>query len=83
MSTKIKWSQQACYGCRRCELICSYHHVKAFQPSASSIHVVNRFRVGEIEWVIDENTCDMCQGQSQPLCVNYCEYGALEEVSVV
>lgn len=76
MSIVIK--SEACYGCRMCELICSFHHTGAFAPEASSIKIFNRFRTGEISQSID-STCDSCQGETQPLCVKYCVYGALKE----
>ena len=69
----------ACYGCRTCELACSFHHRKVFSPELSSIRVSRNNRTGEIEFSID-SSCDLCKGEAQPLCVEYCFYGALKAV---
>jgi Fe-S-cluster-containing hydrogenase component 2 len=69
----------ACYGCRACELACSFHHKRAFSTEFSDIHVSRNNRTGEIKWVI-EKTCDSCAGEERPLCVKYCAYGALKEL---
>jgi len=74
---KIFWDSQLCYGCRACELACSYHHRKAFSPGGGSIQVFKNRENGKIRWQKDE-TCDFCTGESQPLCVRYCSYQALE-----
>jgi len=73
---------EACYGCRRCELACSFHHAEVFSPELSSIKVARDNRTGQVEWSIG-STCDSCKGEAQPLCVKYCAYGALKEVSEV
>lgn len=70
---------KACYGCRICELACSFHHAGVFSPELSSIRVSNNYLAGEIQLSID-STCDLCHGESQPLCVEYCLYGVLKEV---
>ena len=76
----IKVNSKACYGCRSCELACSFHHQKLFSPELSSIKVLTSMRTGDIKWSID-STCDSCEGEEQPLCVKYCLYGALKEVA--
>lgn len=68
----------ACYGCRVCELVCSFHHHGIFSPELSSIQVLRSMRTGEIEWSIDSN-CDFCKGEPRPLCVEFCLYGAVME----
>ena len=70
---------KACYGCRICELACSFHHRGVFSPELSSIRVSNNYLTGEIQLSID-STCDLCKGEAQPLCVEYCLYGALKEL---
>lgn len=65
-----------CYGCRTCELVCSLHHVGAFQPARSSISATRRPNLGTVRWTVDE-TCDLCDGETEALCVKYCAYGAL------
>jgi len=74
---KIVRDATACYGCRICELVCSFHHARVFSPELSSIRVSRNNRNGEIEWSID-STCDSCKGEAKPLCVEYCAYGALK-----
>lgn len=76
---KIVRDTEACCGCRTCELACSFHHKRAFSPEFSSIRVSNNYLTGEIRSAIDP-TCDLCKGEAQPLCVEYCLYGALKEV---
>ena len=75
----IVLDSKACYGCRTCELVCSFHHTRAFSPEAASIKIVRHNETGEVSWSIDA-TCDLCHGESQPYCVQYCLYGALREV---
>lgn len=76
---KIIRDAKACYGCRMCELACSFHHEGVFSPEMSSIRVSRNNRTAEIKWFI-VSTCDSCTGETQPLCVMYCAYGALREV---
>jgi carbon-monoxide dehydrogenase iron sulfur subunit len=75
---KIISDVEACYGCRTCELACSFHHRGLFSPELSSIRVSRNNRTGEIELSID-STCDYCGGEARPLCVQYCLYGVLKE----
>ena len=77
---RILRDAKACYGCRICELICSFHHSKVFSPELSSIKVSRNNRTGKIAWSID-STCDSCDGEPQPLCVAYCPYEALKGVT--
>lgn len=74
---KIVRDAEACYGCRICELACSFHHKGVFSPELSSIKASRNNRNGKIGWSID-STCDSCKGEAQPLCVKYCVYGALK-----
>jgi len=67
---------KACYGCRACELVCAYHHLKVFTPEGGSIKLYKNYRTGKINWHID-STCDLCAGEDQPLCIRYCAYEAL------
>lgn len=76
---KLVTYAEACYGCRACELACSFHHERVFSPELSSIRVSNNYLAGEIQLSID-STCDLCKGEAQPLCMEYCLYGALKEV---
>ncbi|MBW2608974.1 MAG: hypothetical protein JRC68_01345 [Deltaproteobacteria bacterium] len=76
---KIIRDEKACFGCRSCELVCSFHHEKVFSPELSSIKVSRNNRTAKISWFID-STCDSCMEEPRPLCVEYCFYGALREV---
>ena len=77
---KILTDTEACYGCRICELACSFHHNSTFSPDTSSIKVSRDNQNGEIKLFVD-SSCDLCKGKARPLCVEYCVYGALQEVS--
>ena len=76
---RISINTKACYGCRACELICSFHHVGDFSPESSSIKIKRNEDTAEIEGHVD-STCDSCRGEKQPLCAKYCVYGALSAV---
>ncbi len=73
---KVLRNSERCYGCRACELICSYHHLKVFSPGGGSIRVDKDNATGKIAWSI-QSTCDSCTGEQVPLCVRYCSYEAL------
>ena len=77
---RISSDTKACCGCRICEIACSFHHKGVFSPEVSSIKVYRDNRNGEIGLSID-STCDLCDGEHHPLCVEYCIYGALKEAS--
>ncbi len=72
----IRRDPKACYGCRFCELSCSFHKQGALAPGGGAIKVSKDHRSGIIHWSID-STCDMCKGIERPLCLKYCTYGAL------
>lgn len=76
---KIAIDSKSCYGCRACELICSFHHTGAFSPESSSIKIKRNEGTGEIQTKVD-STCDLCKGEKQPICLKYCVYGALKAV---
>jgi carbon-monoxide dehydrogenase iron sulfur subunit len=76
--SKIERNAEACYGCRTCELACSFHHQRVFSPEHASIKVSLNNRTDEIYWDLD-STCDSCKDEPSPLCVRYCVYGALRE----
>ena len=77
---KLVADSGACYGCRICELVCSFHRKRVFSPALSSIRVSTNNLTGQVELSID-STCDLCQEEEQPLCVAYCIYGALKEAN--
>jgi anaerobic carbon-monoxide dehydrogenase iron sulfur subunit len=73
---KINNELTRCYGCRTCELACSFHHEGVFAPERASIKVTKCNRTGVISWQLAAS-CDGCANEDQPLCVKYCAYGAL------
>ena len=75
---RIKRDVKSCYGCRTCELACSFHHQGVFSPEISSIKVSRNNRNGRIKWTID-STCDLCSGKTERLCVEFCPNKALSE----
>ena len=77
---KIVWNDKVCYGCRTCEIACSFHHKGVFSPELSSIRVSNNYQTSEIQLSVD-STCDLCEVEDQPLCVTYCLYKALRETA--
>ena len=72
---QITRNNKACYGCRTCELACSFHNLGVFTPGGGAIKVRKDNRTGKIKWV-KAATCDLCK-EDQPLCVRHCPYGAL------
>ena len=70
-------NNMACYGCRACQLICSFHHTGEFNPEKSSIKVYRNYVDGNITWSLD-STCDGCVNEKEPLCTKYCAYKAIE-----
>ena len=76
---KVVRNPKACYGCRACELACSFHHQKVFSPGGGSIRVAKDHRTGHISWHLDL-TCDLCEEEHKPLCVRFCAYQALTMV---
>jgi Fe-S-cluster-containing hydrogenase component 2 len=68
-----------CGGCRTCEIACSYHHLRAFAPSVSSIKILNKVDgIGYSVLFLEEDgesgrTCDGCSGLEIPYCVEVCK----------
>ena len=73
-------NQQACTGCLICEMVCSFHHIRNYSRSQSSIKVdkpiFNRAKELRIaisyekeEW---SPVCDLCDGEDFPLCIRFC-----------
>lgn len=68
-----------CGGCRTCEIACSYHHAGIFQPSISSIQIVDKQSIGGYEvWLAEKDygeraACDGCKDLKTPVCVEYCK----------
>jgi carbon-monoxide dehydrogenase iron sulfur subunit len=74
--SRINRISERCYGCRTCELACSFHHSGLFSPERSSIRAMKNNHTGVITWRMDES-CDLCEGEDRLFCVHYCSYGAL------
>jgi len=68
---KIVIEPDKCTGCRRCQLICSFEHLEAFNPNRAYI-MINEDDNGVANITFAEN-CDKCC-----ICVSYCVYGALK-----
>lgn len=71
-----------CGGCRTCEMACGFHHTGAFNPSHSSLHVIDRTdeKPGFLVEIVtcsggEIPTCDGCKGMDQAHCVYYCHKG--------
>jgi len=75
----VKFEMDTCGGCRTCEIACSFHHSGEFNPSISSIKILDRpggagYDVLLLEEDSDEGkACDGCQGLEEPLCMEYCK----------
>ncbi|MBI4704789.1 MAG: 4Fe-4S dicluster domain-containing protein [Deltaproteobacteria bacterium] len=70
MSRMIIIDQQACTGCRQCELVCSVKHTGTADPA--------RARVSLIRWEADGFYLPMlCQQCLEPACAAVCPKGAL------
>jgi len=65
-----------CTGCRSCELACSYHHAKVFNPTISSIKIYRDSKDAHIEYKFLD-TCDLCRNEKLPACVAACSPRAL------
>ena len=78
--------QEKCTGCRACELACSFHHIKSFNRSISSIKVSRDENKREISIMIKETPgkvsrpCDVCYNEAELLCAKYCTMDVLKVV---
>jgi Fe-S-cluster-containing dehydrogenase component len=77
----------ACGGCRTCEMACSFHHTGEFNPTVSSIKIVEREGQDGFYVHLWEKpdgpalVCDGCKKLNVPLCTQYCcESDALAEI---
>ena len=75
----MTFDMPTCGGCRTCEIACSFHHIKAFAPSVSSIRILNKGDgVGYRVLFVEEDdksarACDGCSGLDIPYCVEVCK----------
>lgn len=66
---EIRYVEDRCTGCLRCQLACSELHTGAFRPEAALLRVVG----GPAAWTLRiEEACNGCG-----LCADSCFYGAL------
>ena len=70
-------NSELCTGCRLCEVACSFHHHRTFDPEVSSIKIYHDDNKGTISITI-HSTCDQCQEEKEPLCVTFCDRDALD-----
>jgi Fe-S-cluster-containing hydrogenase component 2 len=77
----------ACTGCLRCELACSFHHIRRFSRSSSSIQVIKSifepYKDPEITICQTQHAarpiCDQCAGEEgSPLCLQFCPEGVFK-----
>jgi len=75
----MKYNMLNCGGCRSCELACSFHHTGKFEPSVSSLIVIDKedlrgFTIELLEKSEDDRfACDGCEGLEEPLCIEWCK----------
>jgi len=67
-----------CTGCRSCEIACSFHHTRSFDPAKSSIQVRLDKNTGVVSIDFD-STCDACSNEKEPLCSLFCPRSVLLE----
>ena len=60
-----------CTECRTCEIACSFHHTKSFDPTSSSIQVKLDKTTGAMSITLC-STCDGCSSEEEPLCSFFC-----------
>jgi len=72
---------EKCTVCRSCEIACSYHFKKEFNPKISQIKIIFDPKSADLR-ISQENGCDLCKNEKVPLCVKYCVRGALRAEKV-
>ncbi len=74
----MDFQMRECGGCTSCEMACSYRHTGDFEPSVSSIEILEtkdqpgyfvRLHMGESE---NRHPCDGCPNEDEPFCMRYC-----------
>lgn len=69
----------SCGGCRTCEIACSFKHTGEFNPSVSSIKIIEKEDgLGFCVCLTDKSgerrqICDGCIDIDEPMCLQYCE----------
>jgi Fe-S-cluster-containing dehydrogenase component len=77
-----------CTACRTCEIACSFHHRKCFDPEIASLSVQSARELPKVTVrVYDASSpsesgkhlpCDGCSDERIPLCQKYCPVRAIE-----
>lgn len=86
MHVKCVVEANSCTGCRTCEIACSYHHQKVFQPSIASIEIgeiMGTLKCGITFYLENADghlACDRCKGEDKPLCIKYCNIVGEDEL---
>lgn len=74
----MKQDMPSCGGCRTCEMVCSFHHTGEYNPSLSSIKILEKDNgAGFLILLLEKKSaegfaCDQCQRLDQPLCLQVC-----------
>lgn len=75
----MRFDMPTCGGCRTCEMGCSFKHEEEFNPSISSIKILNKENEpGFSVWIVIESdgksiACDGCKDFKVPICMEYCK----------
>ncbi len=87
---KLIVHNEKCTGCRACEIACSYHHQKKFNPRLASLQVHRMEKAGRMSVLLYQDLvgeekrgrvpCDQCVEEPEPLCVKYCAPGAITTI---
>jgi Fe-S-cluster-containing hydrogenase component 2 len=87
MDKGVSFDMPTCGGCRTCEMACAFHHLGEFNPSASSLLILEKEKgPGYRVWLAAESgdqrfACDACKDLDVPLCLEYCrEYDDLFKI---
>ena len=77
-----------CIGCRTCQIACSFHHKKVFDPGIASLEVRETREWPKVSITLYRDlarrnmgnhlACDDCAGESIALCAKYCPVEAIK-----